>query len=465
MLRHSSGHALTDLAFLYDDAYITLASAQALWRGYDPHFPGTPPMYGITSPFHCLVVAALLAVFPPPWALLISCLAGAGLLSWGLWRLARFEGADFLVSSAFVVAGLGAGMLSQHMVNGLETSWAMATVTWLIVSAREGRPVLLSAIAGTAPFVRPELAVPAFVLLAAAIAGNRQQALRLLGYALVAATPWVALLVAQTGFVIPASLTAKRDWYAEGCWSTMRRLAVVGAGLQGWLWSMPLVGLGVIGLVRTRLGRLALGSATVILGVWAWSVPNVLHSYQRHRYFAPFVPLLLLGLLQLPRKVRASVIIGAGLIALVSTAGVVKLEPVAIAEAAWRRNEIVAGLARQSARRVLLHDAGFLAYSGAVPVGIDMVGLKTPRAASLHAQYTGPSCGTGRGKALEQLALETEPTHLVIWEPWDRYFDVSASLQRVGWSVSLVETVSRGEPIFIYSLAPPHKAMPTPAGR
>lgn len=456
---------MTEIAFLYDDAYITLASAQALWRGHDPYFAGTPPIYGITSPFHCLVVAALLTVFPPLWALLISCLAGAGLYAWGLWRLARLEGADLLVSSAFVVAGLGAGMLSQHMVNGLETSWAMAAVTWMLIATSEQRPAMLAVLAGTAPSVRPELAVPALVLLIAAAFKNRSQAPRLFGYVLLAFAPWVVFLVSQTGFAVPASLTAKRDWYAEGCWSTMRRLTVAGAGLQGWLWSMPLVGLGVIGLVRTRLGRLALGSATVILGVWAWSVPNVLHSYQRHRYFAPFVPLLLLGLLQLPRRVRSFVVVGAGLSALVSTAGVVKLEPEAIAEAAWRRSEIVAGLARQSARRVLLHDAGFLAYSGAVPVGIDMVGLKTPRAASLHAQYTGPSCGAARGKALEQLALETGPTHLVIWEPWDRYFDVSARLQRGGWSVSLVETVSRGEPIFIYSLAPPHKAMQTPAGR
>lgn len=446
---------MNEPAFLYDDAYITLTSAQALWRGYDSHFAGTPPLYGITSPFHCVVVATLLTIFPPLWALLISCVAGAGVYAWGLWRLARVEGADLLVSSAFVLVGLGAGMLSQHMVNGLETSWAMATVTWLIVSAREGRPVLLSAIAGTAPFVRPELAVPAFVLLAAGIVGNRQEAPRLLGYALVAAAPWVALLAAQTGFVIPASLTAKRDWYAEGCWSTMRRLTVVGAGLQGWLWSMPLVGLGLIGLLRTRLGRLALGSAIVILCVWAWSVPNVLHSYQRHRYFAPLVPLLLLGLLQLPGKVRTLGIVGAGLLAMISTAGVVKLEPRAIAAASAVRKDIVNRLSTHRATRVLVHDAGYLAYSGAVTSGVDMVGLKTPRAATLHGQYTGPSCGSGRAEALSRLALETRPTHLLIWQPWDDYFRVSEGLRGGGWSVVLLETVSAPEPIAIYALTPP----------
>ena len=143
--------------------------------------------------------------------------------------------------------------------------------------------------------------------------------------------------------------------------------------------------------------------------------------------------------------------------ALVSTAAVVRLEPRAMAEAATRRSETVAGLVKQNARRVLLHDAGYLAYSGAVPVGIDMVGLKTPRAAALHAQYTSPSCGTRRGEALEQLARETSPTHLVIWEPWDNFFHVSESLRRAGWRVSRVGVVSHAEPISIYSLAAPDR--------
>ena len=83
---------LPNPAFLYDDAYITLASAQAMWLGHDPHFPGTPALYGVTSPFHCVLIVGLLSFLPPLWALLISCLLGAAAYSAGLWHLGRLEG-------------------------------------------------------------------------------------------------------------------------------------------------------------------------------------------------------------------------------------------------------------------------------------------------------------------------------------------------------------------------------------
>ena len=86
--------------FLYDDAYITLASAQALWAGADPHFAGTPPLYGVTSPFHCLVVALLLPVLSPLWALMASSLAGAVAYAAGLWILGRGEQLGHLESAA-----------------------------------------------------------------------------------------------------------------------------------------------------------------------------------------------------------------------------------------------------------------------------------------------------------------------------------------------------------------------------
>lgn len=439
--------------FLYDDAYITLASAQALWAGADAHFAGTPPLYGVTSPFHCLVVALLLPVLSPLWALMASCVTGAFACASGLWVLGRGEHLGHLESAALVVAGLGAGMTSQHMVNGLETSWAMAWVAWMLATARGNRPTLLALLSGTAPFVRPELAVLAAALLAHEAWKQPRHSVRFVVLAAVAATPWLWLLWSQTGSIVPTTLAAKENWYAEACWLVGRRLSVVGSGLGGWLWSMPIAAVGLVTLHRSTTGRIAAASAVTVLAVWAWSVPSVLHAYQRHRYYAPFLPLLAWGLTCLPAWARPVTLAGAALAALVSTASVVRFEPDAIARAMDVRTRINLALSDAKATRVILHDAGYLAFSHAMPVGIDMVGLKTPLAADLHARLTGPSCGLARPAAIAELARRTRPSHLVIWGPWDEYFQVSDALRKAGWRVDRAATIESVEPIFIYALA------------
>jgi hypothetical protein len=439
-------------AFLYDDAYITLASTQALISGSDSYFPGTAPLYGVTSPVHCFVVLCLLQVLPPLWALLVSSGLGAGVYVAGLWRLSESVGLRLVERLAVVLAGLASGMVSQHQVNGLETSWAMAAVTWMLWSARNGRVATLGALAGTAPFVRPELVMVACVLLAWAAWRHPAGRLRLAATAAAAAAPWAAWLWWQTGGVVPTTLAAKSDWYAEGCWSLARRARVVGAGLAGWLLGMPALALGGWGLLRTSLGRLVLGAMAGVLVVWAASVPNVLHAYQRHRYYAVFLPLLIYGLLTVPRWLRTPALAVAGAMAVVSATAVARFEPAAIAQAMAVRREISAALDQQQARRVLLHDAGYLAFTRSGRDGVDMVGLKTPRAAALHAQRTGPSCGAARPAAIAALADETQPTHLVVWEPWDDFFGVTDALRQAGWSLTLTATATNREPIHLYAM-------------
>jgi hypothetical protein len=441
--------------FLYDDAYITLASAQALWLGHDPHFPGTTPLHGVTSPAHCLIVAALLAVLPPAWALLVSCLAGSLVYGWGLWALGRFAGLRQVEAAGLVLAGLGAGMTSQHLVNGLETSWALATVTWLLVFSLRGEVGRLGALAGSAPFVRPELALLSAALLAWHTWTSPQK-WRVMGTSAVcAALPFVLVIWIQTGSVVPSSLGAKQAWYAEGCWTAGRRARVVAAGLTGWLETMPLVAFGALGLARTGPGRVALAASAVVLTVWALSVPNVLHAYQRHRYFAVFLPLLVCGLVHLPRWIRPVLIGGAALMAAIATISVVRFEPTAIAQAMAVRRGVNATLAANGAARVMLHDAGYLAYSGAIREGVDMVGLKSPRAMALHEALTRPSCGEHRGEALARLAVETRPTHLVIWQPWDDFFHVTRALAAAGWRANRLATLGAVEQVQVYALTPP----------
>jgi hypothetical protein len=344
-------------------------------------------------------------------------------------------------------------MLAQHMLNGLETSWALATVTWMLWACQSGRVRTLAAIAGTAPFVRPELGVLSLALLAwMAVRHPAHQRELALGSAL-AALPWIVLLAWQVHSIVPTTLSAKRDWYAEACWPAARRAVVLKDGLVGWLWPMPAIAIGAVSLSKTDLGRTTLAGSVVILTAWALSVPNVLHAYQRHRYYAIFLPLLLYGILQFPRWCRPVVIGVAAFMAAVSTISVIRFEPGAIASAMRVRAGIVEALRAEGATRVLLHDAGYLAYSGAGRSGVDMVGLKTPEAAALHATLTGPSCGAERGEALKRLVESTRPTHLVIWSPWDEHFRVTPALAASGWTVGRVATVPAPEPINVYAIA------------
>jgi hypothetical protein len=180
-----------------------------------------------------------------------------------------------------------------------------------------------------------------------------------------------------------------------------------------------------------------------------------LYGYQRHRYYAPFVPFLILGTLMLPATARRVLIYAAALLALVTTTAVIRLEPSAIEDAESLRRRVVDTLRSHSARSVMVHDAGYLAYANAAPSLVDMVGLKTPAAADLHRRLTWPTCGARRGEAIRALAAATVPDHLVVWEPWDEFFAVSSSLRLGGWRTEKIASLGTREPIAIFALTPP----------
>src|SRR5690606_308225 len=113
------------------------------------------------------------------------------------------------------------------------------------------------------------------------------------------------------------------------------------------------------------------------------------------------------------------------------------------------RTHVVRALRELGAKRVMLHDAGYLAWSGAAPVFIDMVGLKSPEAAELHSQLTGPTCGSKRPLAITSLAAATAPDALVIWEPWDDVFEVTSALRAAGWTLEPRATVGDSAPIVV----------------
>jgi len=241
------------------------------------------------------------------------------------------------------------------------------------------------------------------------------------------------------------------------CWTWSRRAAVVGTGGGLWLRSNAFVSLGLIGLLRDRLGRFAVLAVVLTLFIWSLSVPDVLHAYQRHRYYAPFLPLLIAGLALLPLAVRQYAILLAALAAVVTTTAVVRLEPAAIARASDLRASVVRALRDSGSSRVLVHDIGYMPFDDAAPVFIDMVGLKDRRAARAHHELTGPTCGARRADALRAVALDERPDALVIWQPWDDYFGVSKALLEAGWRLRRLGAYGTTEPVVVYALQSPSK--------
>jgi hypothetical protein len=439
--------------FLYDDAYITLASAEALLRGADPHYPDATALTGITSPFHVVLTALLAALLPGPTALVAGCLMGGAVYAAGIAQVARHAGLLPRHQFALVVAGLGTGMVSHHFVNGLETSWAMAAIIWSWHFATSSRRTALAITCGVLPFVRPELGLWALVLAARDIREHRTA--RVWGLAALSALPWLVLAWSYTGLIWPTTLAAKRDWYAEGCWTIADRVRTVGSGLGLWLFISAGLLPGIVGLTRSAVGRLALGTAAAMIVVWASQLPSLLYGYHRHRYYAPLLAFMVAGYCSLPDPWRRRLCWVTASAALVTTSPILSHEPGRIAVAVRDRQEVVAVLEHARAERVIIHDAGYLAWADAAPVFIDMVGLKTRGAAALNRELTGPSCGARRPEALDRLARETRATHVLTWEPWDQAFGVTRGLVARGWRVVESGRTSSVEPIILYALEPP----------
>jgi hypothetical protein len=346
-------------------------------------------------------------------------------------------------------------MGSQHLVNGLETSWALAAIAWSWHFATVGSQIPLAVVCGTMPFIRPELGLWA-VMLCVRDAWTRR-AVTVGFIAALAAVPWLLLNWLYTGGLLPTSLAAKRDWYAEGCSSLLDRWRSIGGGLGLWLFISAGASAGLVGLWRSRLGRLALSSFLITLVLWSVGVPSLLYAYHRHRYFAPYLAFLVIGLLWLPAARRQLIAVGATA-ALVTTALVVINEPGRIRRISVERHEILRLLASVGAERVMLHDAGFTPWASSAGLFTDMVGLKTPLAAAQHRQLTGPSCGSRRPEALAAIARHGQVDYLLVWGVWDRTYQISAGLRSVGWQAREVGRTSGPDPTLLYHLTPPAAA-------
>ena len=165
--------------FATDDPYIVAHNAQVLHWGHDPNYQGTPALAGTTSPVHLAIVSVLLYALPPLWALDAAGWLAAIAYALAILHLAQAKGVSPAFSLALVVAGLTLAEMPHHLTNGLETGLMLAVFTWAIALLAEPdtrRSPILSILCGLMPYVRPDLAPAAILLLGASIIRHRRAA-------------------------------------------------------------------------------------------------------------------------------------------------------------------------------------------------------------------------------------------------------------------------------------------------
>jgi hypothetical protein len=463
--------------FPLDDAYITAHNALVLRHGVDPSFPGAAATTGSTSVFH-LCLAALVSIVLP-LARGMQCLSwlGAGLFGAGLVRFGLASGVSTRWSVALAVAGLTAGYGPMHLTNGLETSAAMAAVAWVLALAQEDRAaarLVVPALCGVMPFIRPELALLSALVLAlrahdrrgAVDASPGAALLRDVAVASVAALPWLAVLGFTSGAVVPSTVGVKRAFFAESCVPGGLRALTVAFALARFAVHVGAPTLGFALLLRRARGGVGLAAAAFCAGVvgayWLYLPGALQHNTQRYLYL--LLPAVFagvgLGLGEASARVRTT----ARALLVLGLVGNAAWAPTHLAERAARirfTREELRGVSEWSRRHlppsavVMAHDIGYLSVTTPFRI-VDLVGLKAPTSAAAHRALTLPTCGRGRGAAIARIAQQAGATHLVVWAEWDGIFQITEGLRAAGVPLRLLRDSRAGYRVF--ALTPPRDA-------
>lgn len=444
-------YALWPGLFPLDDAYITLHNARVLLSGVPDPLYGGSPLTGATSAVHLALVALVGLILPLTAAGFFVSAGAAVLYGLGLARLIANAGVSGWQRAALIFVGLFASFLPVQFANGLETSLAMAAVAWGLALADDRRLPLLC---GASPFIRPELAFLAAPLMLRqlwAVRHDVRAAAAKVGLAIAAALPWCLWYLIETGLPFPNTAGAKIVFFAQAMFPLGERFEFWSRALAISL-LLPLFP-AAAGLGRVRAGwcGAVFGATWLLLGLL--TLPSSL-AFNDARYLAPLVPVLVHGLAGLCGSTRLgswyllalvpySLFTGAmGLSRLqVSIFG----EPRIWAPAAdFVRDHVPPGSV------VLVHDAGWVAWKEPKVRLVDVVGLKTPESAKVHARFRSRDCQWG--PALSHIAAANRATHLMVLQQpfWDC---VGTNLQEQGWRLTPVFADPGGFSVF--RIAPP----------
>lgn len=465
------GAAIVPLVFLsvlhgyypVDDTYIALHNATVVWSGVDSNFSGASPLEGTTSNVYLALLVVFLPLFHENSPAILGAAACAAYIA-GVSRFARLEGLGITTRWAMVFLAILSGLMPLHLMNGLETSLAVAVVTWLLCTARSGGSYVgLGALAGLAPFVRPELGVLSLLLVTLRVivlvrAGSARHVVALVGAVALAALPWAVWSLLAGKGLIPGTVAIKVVWFAEYQTPVMDRFHALLLGLAGFVTQLGPVVLAAAGLMLFSIGRAAVVFASCFYGVAAVFMPSGLTQYDG-RYQYVLVPILLASLMRVLRDPHAwlrhcgaAVAVASVVFAMVTLPehwahfvrpyDLTRYEMTAMVD--WCREHVPPG------DPILAHDVGFLSYQTDFRL-VDMVGLKTEAAARRDAELIGANGVAGREFAITATARASNVRFLVVRNGWDAMFAITDSLRHAGWSVNLEKDWGFYS---IYSLSP-----------
>lgn len=448
--------------FPLDDAYITLHNAQVLWTGHDPNYD-VPALVGATSLVHLVMVALLSPVFGPVLAAFVVGLFGASAYLIGIERLGERYGLGSTTIALLLLIGGGTGFVLYQLLNGLETAWVLAAVTWAIVLASDSRPRRsLAVLCGVLPFLRPELAALSAALMARqayrrATENGFKSALPAIVHdgalSVLAALPWLVWTWAQTGQIISNTAGAKMAFFAEESvplWGkTMMALVALARGLGPVLVALYFV-------KRSSLAAALWAFLVLFLAAFIVKFPHGLfHNFYRYEY--ALLPVCLWALCEICRSrggplvliiasLWAAGTVGFGFSAVRGAAPLLKDEMDA---AAWARKHIPAD------QPMLVHDAGLIAYASQLRL-VDVVGLKTPTSTVSHERWTVPSGGVGRARAVAEIAARGKVRYAMILQDQEGFWSsIGTDLTATGWRLKLVRSSSIPNGYDIFKLTPP----------
>lgn len=434
------------LAFVLDDAYITLGNAEIISSGAVDGFGNSSPT-GATSPFHLITLWLLSGAINVTTASFSLLILFAAIYAVGLWKVVFTITGSQMVASAFTVFGFTVSRAWPTLLNGLETGMAMAAVTWALWALLNKRDVILAGIAGALPFIRPELAVLSLLLAAPTSARLWHDKKKLTYVILVGATVAGILALSTitlTGELISSTSAAKRAFFDTPplLYSSRLVLSVLLVLISPFSWVL----VGLVCLFFLRGVWVFPAFFFVFIAVTAYQLPNAL-MHNNFRYLYPFLPLGLAGWAVLyrnrPRLHPLSILLFGSLLLFPSGGwegyrGSIEFSRGQEEVYQWVKTNLPNGA------RVLLHDAGYIPWrlmseeSNVFSLQlVDVVGLKTPEVIQVHQDITFASHGENLGVAVGQIATSSEAEYAIIL---DRPFwgDIKSHLVQAGFSVEKI---------------------------
>lgn len=448
-----------------DDAYIVQHAAHGLLAGEENRFIGAKPIDGATSPIHLLLVTALSLLLPVSWAQWVIGTVAVFAYLLGIQRLAHQNGLSPFISWLLILLSVLGGLTLQQLLNGLESTLAMAAITWCLVLFREPIPPRSGGLLlGALPFVRPELValscllVLRWLLNAHAMGLLKKEIPRVILTLAAGASIPILFILATGGHLFPETASAKAYFFAEGCLPLGQKFTIATFSLLGFYGTLGLAAIGFAGLVASPASRISLAFIGIFLFAFALKLPGAL-THNWFRYPSLLIPFLIegwIGLLTLSSGVIARMALPL-LYASVFMAilGLPKNHiqyargiEISRVELAGVSDWIGTHLPREAI--LLVHDAGYISLKGSQAL-VDLVGLKTPSSIDIHKRLTFQECRRDPS-AIDLIARTHQVTHLVVLDEWDQLFHFTDALRDTGWRVSRMDR-ERGPALYkVYAL-------------